>query len=196
MSDGTESTPPEVTGELTRRLSAAPLRVLAVITGFALVRGVMTLVVRYCLRLRRPATATLRDGTLFVEAETRLFGRVVRRFELSAPLADLRAVMRENRQRHLHLVVGFGALVVGTLVGVQYLLEGLRAGFPYLSLVGAGILAAGVLIDVLVFALIPAGGGSRLRLALGPWQLLLSGVDPDAASRFLAATRRSWDAGR
>ena len=49
--------------------------------------------------------------------------------------------IRENRQRYLYLLVGFGFLVVGTLVGMQWFLDGLRAGYPYLVLLGAGIIA-------------------------------------------------------
>lgn len=185
--------PVRVTGQLVRRLAWAPLRVLAVVTGLILVRGVFALVVRYLLVLRRRATATIEHGTLTVDVEWSLFGRPIRRTRTSAPIRDLDAVRFENRRLYVHLLVGFGCLVLGVWLGIQWLVDGLRAGYPYLALIGAGVVAAGVVIDLFLYLVVPeTKGRNRLVLSLGAWRLILAGVDARDGERFVAAVKDSW----
>ncbi len=177
----------EIEGEIVRRLSWAPIRVIAVISGLILVRGVLVLLARYCLGLRRRATAVLAGSSLVLEVEWSILGRRVKREKTIAPLGDLRAVRLERRQRYLNLLVGFGALAVSTWLGVHWLLDGLRAGYPYLALIGAGVVLVGIVIDLILYFVVPAGkGSSRLLLALGPWKVGVAGVQRDRAEYFLA----------
>jgi hypothetical protein len=82
---------------------------------------------------------------------------------------------------------------VGFLIGMQWFLDGLRAGYPYLVSVGAAIIAAGIAIDAVVFLFIPKGTGrSHLVLALGPWIVRIVGVDTSRAERFLNAAQDGW----
>jgi hypothetical protein len=180
-----------VQGQVTRRLGFAPLRILAVITGVALIRGVLTLAGRYLLGLRSTATARLEGRALVLDVRWTILGRTVRESTTVAPLTDLGAVRLENRRRYVHLLVGFGCLAVGTWVGIQWLVDGLRAGFPYLALLGAGVVAAGVALDLVAYLVVPGGAGrDHLQLALGPWRVRLSGVDPAAARGLLEALQR------
>jgi hypothetical protein len=179
-----------VTGQVTRRLACAPLRVLAVITGVALLRGVLTLAARYLLGLRSTATVRVEGRALVLDVRWSIIGRVVRESTTVAPLAGVAAARLENRRRYVHLLVGFGCLAAGTWVGIQWLVDGLRAGFPYLALLGAGVVAAGILLDLLAYFVVPESRGrSHMLLALGPWRVRLSGVDPRAARGFLDALK-------
>ena len=185
--------PVTLVGEVSRMPSWGPVRVLLIVSGLILIRNALTLLARYCLGLRGQATASINDGAIALTVEWTLLGRRFRRSKTAAPLRDLRAVRFENRQRYLYLLVGFGALVVGTLVGIQWFLDGLRAGYPYLVLVGAAIVAAGIIVDLTVYIFIPKGSGqSHLVLALGPWIVRLVGVDTTRAEVFLNAIHAGW----
>jgi hypothetical protein len=187
--------PVQISGLLVRRLAWAPIRVLAVISGLVVIRGILALVGRYLLVLRRRATATVEGGSLTVEVEWSILGRKFRRTRTVAPIGELEAARFENRRLYVHLLIGFGCLAVGTWVGIQWLVDGLRAGYPYLALVGAAVVAAGVLVDLVMYLVIPEGKGrSRVLLALGPWRLRLAGIDRLEAERFLEAVKESWNA--
>jgi hypothetical protein len=188
-----EARPVTITGQLVRRLAWAPVRVLAVITGLIVIRGILGLVVRYLLVLRRRATATVEDGTLTLDVEWTLFGRTIRRTRTAAPISDLEAAQFENRRLYVHLLIGFGCLVLGVWLGIQWLVDGLRAGYPYLALIGAGIVAAGIVIDLVLYLLVPeTRGRNRVVLAMGPWKLTLAGVDAADGERFVEAVKDSW----
>jgi hypothetical protein len=184
-----------ISGHIVRRLSWAPVRVLAVVSGLILIRGLLALVARFLLVFRRRATATVEGGTLTLEEEWSIFGRRVRRVRSSAPIGELAAARLENRRFYLHLLIGFGCLAIGVWVGIQWLVDGLRAGYPYLAAIGAGVLAAGVLIDLVLYLVVPEGPGrNRVVLAIGPWKTRLAGVDAQEAERFLEAVKAAWDA--
>lgn len=184
---------PQIRGRLSRRLSWAPIRVLAVLTGFALLRGLVALIGRYLLVWRREATASIDGGNLTLDVEWSVVGKKFRRTRTVAPIRSIDAVRFEDRRRYVHLLVGFGCLAIGVWVGIQWLVEGLRAGFPQLALIGAGIVAAGVLIDLIMYLVIPEGKGrSHVQLAMGPWRVRVAGIDRAAGERFLAALRDGW----
>ena len=182
-----------LTGEVSRAPTWGPIRILLIVSGLILIRNLLSLLARYCLGLRGRASASVRGETIAVTVEWSIFGRRFRRSRTESPVQRLTAVRFENRQRYLHLLVGFGALTVGTLVGMQWFLDGLRAGYPYLVLVGAAIVAAGVVVDMAVYVFIPKGAGrSHLVLALGPWIIRLVGVDPAQAEAFWGAVHAGW----
>ncbi len=185
----------EVKGELTRRLTWAPLRALAILTGFFLLRGLASLVGRYCLTLRRRARIAVSGSSLVVDVEWSILGKSFRQIKIEAPIVDIRAIQMENRQRYLYLLFGFSALAVGAWLGIQWFVDGLRAGYPYLALIGAGVVVAGIAIDLGLYLFVPRGPGrSRLSVALGPWKMRISGVDDVAAEQLLADVRAGWNA--
>ena len=182
-----------LTGEVSRVPTWGPIRILLIVSGLILIRDLLSLLARYCLGLRGRASASVRGETIAVTVEWSIFGRRFRRSRTESPVQRLTAVRFENRQRYLHLLVGFGALTVGTLVGMQWFLDGLRAGYPYLVLVGAAIVAAGVVVDMAVYVFVPKGvGRSHLVLALGPWIIRLVGGDPTQAEAFWGAVHAGW----
>ena len=188
-----ESGGPRVRGALSRRLAFAPIRVLAVLTGFSLLRGVLALIARYLLVFRREATAAIDGGTVTLDVEWTLLGRRLRCTRTTAPIRSIEAARFEDRRRYVHLLVGFGCLAIGTWIGIQWLVEGLRAGFPQLALLGAGIVAGGVILDLVLYLAIPEGKGRHhLHLALGPWRVRVAGVEKEAGERFLEALREGW----
>lgn len=190
-----EAAPPRLRGRLSRRLGFTPIRVIAILTGFTLLRGLLSLAGRYLLVWRRTAVATIEGGELSLEVEWSALGRSFRRTRTVAPIRDVAAARLEERRRYVHLLVGFGCLAVGTWVGIQWFVDGLRAGFPQLALVGAGVVALGVLLDFASYSFVPEGKGRHhVILALGPWRVRLSGVEREAAERFLASLRRAWGA--
>lgn len=189
-----ETENPRVEGHLARRLTWAPVRVLAIITGFALLRGVLALLARFALVFRKRATATVEGDSVILEVKWSLVGKTIRETRTVSPVSSLEAVRFENRKRYVYLLVGFGFLAVGAWFGIQYLVDGLRAGYPYLALVGAGVVLAGVLLDILLYTLVPEGEGrSRIILAMGPWLHRIAGVDSGDGERFVAAARESWN---
>ncbi len=191
--DTSKSNPPVLAGEVTRMPTWKPIRIFLIVTGLILVRNTFALIARYCLGLRGKATVSIKDNTIILAVEWTLLGRRFRRTKTAAPVRDVAAVRFENRQRYLYLLVGIGALVVGTLVGTQWFLDGLRAGYPYLVLVGAGVVAAGIAVDLLLYIFIPNGEGrSHLILALGPWTVRIIGVSPVRAEAFLRAVENGW----
>lgn len=185
--------PITLTGEVARMPSFGPVRVLLIATGLILIRNLLRLLARYCIGLRGRATAAVHTHILTLTVEWFLFGRRIRRSKTVTPISRLTAVRFENRQRYLYILVGAGALVTGILVGMQWFLDGLRAGYPYLVLVGAAVIAAGVIIDVVMFLFVPKGEGrSHLVLGLGPWIVRVVGVDTSRATDFITAVKEAW----
>ena len=99
----------------------------------------------------------------------------------------------EDRMRYLYLLVGFGFLCTGIWVGIQFLVDGLNAGYPFLTLIGAGIVLAGVGIDLGLHLFFPRGNGrQRMTLQLGKWQIRLCGLNAADVERFVAAVATQW----
>jgi hypothetical protein len=182
-----------IRGEMARRLSYAPFRVISILTGFFLLRGLVSLIVRYCFVLRKYVTITVEDSSLVLDAEWSILGKRFRQVRTMAPIPQVRALRVENRQRYIYLLIGFGALAIGTWIGLQLFVDGLRAGYPYLALVGAGVVILGIAVDLFLYLFVPAGEGrSLLVVAMGPWTMRVCGVEYDAARRFLDRVGDTW----
>lgn len=183
----------KLTGEISRRLLWAPFRALTILSGLVFLRGIFVLIVRFCLFFRRKAVLSAQKGFIILDEEWWFLGQKIRTSSTEFPLHDIAAVRYENRQRYLYLLVGFGSLAVGTWLGIHWFVDGLRAGYPNLALVGAGVILAGVAIDVVLYLFYPKGQGKKVvTLAMGPWAFRLSGVDPKAASQFLENIENHW----
>ena len=142
---------------------------------------------------RRRARVLTEGGTIVLEEEWSVFGKVFRRTKTVAPMRDVAAVRFEDRRRYIHLLVGFGFLAVGVWLGVQWLVDGLRAGYPFLATVGAAVVLAGVLLDAALYLWVPEGEGkSRLILSMGSWRVRVAGVERVAAERLLEEVRGGW----
>ena len=183
-----------VEGELSRMPTWSPFRIFATVTGLLLLRAVLVFVGRYLIALRGYGRLSFDGKVLQLSKEWTLLGRTIRRSVTVFPIRRVDAVKFENRQRYLYLLVGFGFLTVGTLVGAQWFLDGLRAGYPYLTLVGAGVVLIGILLDLALYLFFPfKKGNSYLLIASGPWLTRLRGVDAAAAKQFIAGIQREWE---
>lgn len=182
-----------VDGEVSRTPAHPVIRVLLTVTGLLLVRGVFRLLVRYCLGFKGAATVFVSGNLLKIDTQWTFWGKKVHQSTAVSPLSRLNAVRFENRQRYFYLTVGFGALVAGGFVGMQWFLDGLHAGYPYLTAAGALIVATGVAADILLYLFVPSKKGrSRLILATGPWMLCLAGVNTDAAEQLILKAQAAW----
>jgi hypothetical protein len=182
-----------VNGEVSRMPAHPVIRVLLTVTGLLLVCSVLRVFIRCCLGLKGVATVFVFGNLLKIETQWTFWGKKIRQSTDVAPLSRLNAVRFENRQRYFYLTVGFGALAVGGFVGMQWFLDGLRAGYPYLTAAGALIVAAGVATDIFLYLFVPSKEGrSRLILASGPWTICLAGVNADAAEQLILKAQAAW----
>ena len=182
---------PKIQGQLERKRLWSPLRILLAVTGICLIIGIAKLTARFMLQLRTNATAVLSDGLLTVETIYSLWGKQFRKAKTITPRDKINSIQLENQFRVAHLIIGFGFLVVGLLCGVHWLLNGLGAGYPYLFLIGAGIILAGIVIDVILFHLIPEGEGrSSVIINTAAWRFRLTGLNKTIAEQFVTAATK------
>ena len=175
-----------IQGQLQKKPMWAPVRILFAITGLSLIWGGIIIASRYLLRLQTTATATLSEGLLTINATHSLLGREFKKTRTITPNTRIQAVQIEKRRRIVHLMVGFGFLTVGVFSGVHWILNGLGAGYPYLFLIGAGVIIAGIAIDLILNQLIPDGNGrSSVIINTTSWRFRLTGLSDDDAGRFV-----------
>jgi hypothetical protein len=189
--------PVSLCGEVTQTPAHPVIVAMLTVSGLLLVRGILTLVARYCLGLTAKAQVAVEGGSIKIDTTWMFFGKKIRRSASVSPIRRIDAVRFENRQRMLYWVIGFGALTTGAFIGIQWFLDGLHAGYPYLTAAGALMIAAGAATDILIYLFVPKGKGrSHLILALGPWTVRLSGVNTEAAEQLISSIHSSWSVSR
>lgn len=148
----------EVKGLLERPRVRSVWRALSLITGVALLgwalRGLLALV-----GARREVDLRIVDAGIELEERTRAFGRVLRQTKSAFTFAGVRSVVREVRYPRLHLYAGAIALGLGVLVGGIWIFDGVRGGDFRLAALGAGLLLAGALLDLVLDVVVPAQRG-------------------------------------
>jgi hypothetical protein len=148
----------EVRGLLERPRTRSVWRALSLITGLALLgwalRGLLALV-----GARREVDLRIVDAGIELEERTRAFGRVLRQTKSAFTFAGVRSVVREVRYPRLHLYAGAIALGLGVLVGGIWIFDGVRGGDFRLAALGAGLLLAGALLDLVLDVVVPAQRG-------------------------------------
>lgn len=175
-----------ISGRLSKKCTYPLIQVLLTVTGLSLALGIFELMGRYLLALRKNATATLANGTLTIKVTYSIFGKPIKNTQTITAAKNINAIEMENKARYLHLLVGFGFLVIGLFCGVHWLLDGLGARYPYLALIGAGVILAGVAADLLLYYFIPEGPGkTHVGLAIPGWRFRLLGVSNDDATSFI-----------
>ncbi len=167
------------------------LSLLAALTGFSLLRGLLRTLGRFLLGLRRGATLrTGPEGVTIVE-RTWLLGRNVS--ERSGAVGpDGLSVLRVERRAPLFLMLaGLLAATLGAGVGLYRFLDGIRGEYAAVVALALLVIGAGVAIDL--FALwaserMGARSSLTLRTADGRW-LRVSGLEHSRAMRFAALAR-------
>lgn len=99
------------------------------------------------LGFRRSGEILLTDRELVVTTETTLRGKSFGRAGDSHALDDLMAVHVRQQMRVFYLVLGLGSLVTAGLLGGHLVFVGLRGAETGMALVGAGVIALGLVID-------------------------------------------------
>jgi hypothetical protein len=145
-------------GLLERRRRSSTARALMLVTGLALVgwalKGLLALI-----GARREVDLRITPGGLELEERTRAFGRVLRQTRSAFTFAGLQSVMREVRYPRLHLYAGAIALAIGVLSGGTWIFDGIRGGDFVLASVGAGVMLAGAVLDLVLDVVVPAHQG-------------------------------------
>ncbi len=188
MNDGSSKLSSSVVihGELSQTPSQALIRILLTVTGLLLLRAVLILIIRYCMGIKGYAEIVISNTDICMSTKWTFWGKEIRTSKTISPIQSVNAVKLENRTRMLYLSVGFGALTVGTFIGMQWFLDGLHAGYPYLMAAGAIIIAAGVIVDAFLYLFVPGGiQKSNLIIVLGPWSVIVKGVPAEDAQNAL-----------
>lgn len=162
-------------------------RVLSTVTGFGLVRGALREILRWVFTLRSPATVTLEGEALRVVGHTEILGRTVKTYDVRYPIAGLTEIRREDRFPWLPVAMSVCALSVGAIVGAQRVVEGARAVYFPLILIGVGLIAGGIFFDYVMRALFPGVTG-RCRMLIRPSgqrAVSLTSLAPEEVDRLL-----------
>lgn len=190
---GTPSAPPgsaRVAGTMRTPRSRGLLRVLSLVTGYALIGWALRGILRLA-GVRREAELALAGTDLEVRERRFAFGRQVRERSDRVALTAVLAAGREVRYPSLHLYIGAIALATGVLVGGTWVFEGARSGELVLLSIGAGLLLGGALLDLVLDILVPAQRG-RVSLEVSMLRgrvLRVDGIALEDADRFLEAIR-------
>jgi hypothetical protein len=147
---------PETAGESQTSLSGCergrvvprPLKFLQVMTGYLLLRWVVLLIVRYLFGYRVRSRISLDGDKVAYHSAVFLLGRRIREVDEIYLRRDLLKVGVEKRFPHLLLLLGALGLLIGSVYGITAVIDGIQAAYVTISLIGLGILTAGVLFDI------------------------------------------------
>ena len=152
-------------GATLRRVAPWPLKLAQIVTGYLLFRWLAALAGRYLLGYGVVTSLKWDGEKLWLDSKTRLLGRDIRRVEETFLASDLVTVGIEKRFPQLFLLLGALGTLLGAIVGVGWVIDGINASYVPLILVGLGVLAGGVLLD-LIFSAVANYVGDRVSLIL------------------------------
>ena len=181
--------------ELSGELRSAPLGpVLTAILAFTLLlfiaRG-LSLIARFALAYRRPATLRIGPQGLELTHRIELMGRVLRDRATLVPLSNLSRVTREVRFARVGLYAGLVALVIGTYFGVGLIVDGVRVpgGSPPLLGMAVTCIVVGLGLDFLLSTASDSARG-KCRIVITPQtgrRLCVGSLDPVSADAMLSS---------
>lgn len=164
---GGESAEPLI-GEIVPAPRGPVVTVLLAVTGLLFVMQGARLLGRVALAYRKPAELTLADdGGIRVRWRVELLGRTLRDKNVVVPRTGLARATREVRYPGIGIYAGLLALALGSFVGVEALVDGVRAASPSLLAAGLAIVVVGVALDFALSSIVPGARG-RCRLLLVP----------------------------
>jgi hypothetical protein len=132
-----------------------PIAMLRWLSGLALLSALQRFAC-FLIALRRELEIELRGESLCVRGRTSLLGRTLRSSEACYEIWRVTGAFRRARFALLRSVIGVLSLSLGILVGGYLVFDGARGGAPLLLLIGAGMVAVGSSIDLLLNVLLPA----------------------------------------
>ncbi len=177
---------PELHGVWGRLPKLSVWRVLQYFTGLALLSAIWRFIA-YAFGLESSARVKLETHAVHVHRETRLFGRTLRASDASYALKDIECATREVSMPTFQVLFGALALVVGVVLGVIWISDGLARADHELLLSGVIALMAGAGLDLFF-----AGWGS-LRKERAGFEMFVDNervvellrVDPARAQRLV-----------
>lgn len=130
------------------------------LTGILFVIRGLRALGRLLLLRRTPTRVSLSERGLELFSRNEMLGRVLSERRLIVPLDDIRSVEREVRFPRLSLYVGLLALALGSLIGTQLFIDGLRVSGLSFPMIGLGLvsIALGIVLDLFL-----TGAGDSLR---------------------------------
>ena len=181
--------------ELSGELRTAPLGpVVTALLAFTLLlfigRGI-SLIARFALAYRRPATLRISPQGLELTHRIELMGRVIRDRATLVPLSNLAKVTREVRYARIGLYAGLCALVIGTYFGVGLIVDGVRVpgGSPPLLGMAVTCIIVGLGLDFLLSTAADSARG-KCRIVIVPQagrRLCVGSLDPVSADAMLTS---------
>lgn len=147
--------PLKITGTARSPSRSTPKAILRWLSGFALLSAAQRLVFSL-VSLRRELEIELREEALWVRWHTVFFGRTVRTTDARYELQRVTGAWRRARFALLSTLISVLSLSVGVLLGGYFLFDAARGGAPMLFLVGAGLIAAGAAVDLVLNVWWPA----------------------------------------
>jgi hypothetical protein len=138
---------PELLGAWGRLPRLSLWRVLQYFTGVALLAAVGRFLA-YGFGLESSARVKLETNAVHVHRETRLFGRTLRASDASYALKDIECATREVSMPTFQVLFGALALVLGVVLGVVWISDGLARADHELLISGVIALMAGAGLDL------------------------------------------------
>jgi len=179
--------------ELSGELRGAPLGPIATtLLALSLLlfvgRG-LSLIARFALAYKRPATLRIGPQGLELHHRIELMGRVLRDRSTVVPLSNLSRVTREVRYARVGLYAGLFALVIGTYFGVGLLVDGVRVpgGSPPLLGMAVTCIIVGLGLDFLLSTAADSARG-KCRIVIVPQagrRWCVASLDPASADAML-----------
>jgi hypothetical protein len=153
--DAASGPPLRVTGVARTPSRSLPMALVRWLSGLALLSALQRLLFS-TLSLRRGLELELREEALWVRWNTSFFGRTVRTTEACFELQRVTGAFRRARFAMLTSLISVLSLSIGVLLGGYFLFDGARGGAPMLFLVGAGLVALGAAVDLVLNVWWPA----------------------------------------
>lgn len=163
--DSTDGT--EVVGGMRQWLVPMPVKVLQILSGYLLFRWIAILAARHLLGFESECRVRFDGERLRLTRTSRLLGRTISESEEVVLGKDVLMVGYERRYPHMLLLLGALGLLLGAIVGVGWIVDGIQASYVPIAIFGLGALAVGVGFDVGLGALadyIGPRGGLMLTL--------------------------------
>ncbi len=185
----------EVVGSARPWVMPGWVKALQAVTGYLVLRWLVVLAARHVLGLATEVRVSFDGQRLRLGQTARLLGRVVRESEELVQGPDVLAIGIEKQYPQLVLLAGALGLLLGSIVGVGWVIDGIQASYVPIALFGLGVLAAGVAFDIgfgaladhlgarvgLLITVRPTGRGIQLM----PTRFRVVGVSEESARRLV-----------
>jgi hypothetical protein len=183
--------PTELSGELAMPPLGPVATVLLAFTLLLFIARACSLVARFALAYRKPATLRIGPQGLEISHRIELMGKVLRDRSTLVPLANLSRVTREVRYARVGLYAGLIALVLGTYFGVGLIVDGVRVpgGSPPLLGMAVTCIVVGLGLDFLLSTAADSARG-KCRIVIVPQagrRLCVGALDPVSADAMLTS---------